>query len=397
MPPLLLACLAYLSVALPGSTLGLMWPSMRLSFHEPLGALGILLAFGVAASVISSAATGHVLARVRVGPLLALATVLVALALAEEALAPTLWVFAGGTVLFGLGFGTLDSALNVHAASHFGARDINWMHASFGLGATIGPLVTTAFLSGGLSWRWVYGTMAVALAALACLFTSARRSWAGSPPSVAPYRPGPEDHMPAGLEATRPRQPPIAVVLSAFTFSAVETGIESGAGIWGYLFLTAGRGFPPAAAGVCVAAYWAMMVLGRAVLGPLAERVGSGRVLGGAVVGVAVGAALMAVPGPGLVAVVGMMTVGLAAAPIFPLLTLTTAQRVGAANVAATTRTVSFQVAASAIGAAALPAGIGVAIGASSATTLAPLLLVLALAMCGTYVLMSRLAGHTAI
>ena len=53
-------------------------------------------------------------------------------------------MFAWGIVLFGIGFGTLDSALNVHAASNFGAVDINWMHASYGLGATIGPLVVTA-------------------------------------------------------------------------------------------------------------------------------------------------------------------------------------------------------------------------------------------------------------
>jgi fucose permease len=126
---------------------------MQLSFHEPVGALWILLAFGVTASVISSAATGRLLSRARVGPVLALATMLAAVALAVEALAPSLWVFTGGTVLLGLGFGAIDSALNAHAASHFGARDINWMHASYGLGATIGPLLVTALLSNGLSWR----------------------------------------------------------------------------------------------------------------------------------------------------------------------------------------------------------------------------------------------------
>ena len=39
MSPLLLACLAYLSVAVPGSSLGLLWPSMRLSFGAPTGVL----------------------------------------------------------------------------------------------------------------------------------------------------------------------------------------------------------------------------------------------------------------------------------------------------------------------------------------------------------------------
>jgi hypothetical protein len=40
-----------------------------------------------------------------------------------------MWVMTAGTVLFGVGFGALDTALNAHAARHFGARDINWMHA----------------------------------------------------------------------------------------------------------------------------------------------------------------------------------------------------------------------------------------------------------------------------
>jgi fucose permease len=145
---------------------------------------------------------------------------------------------------------------------------------------------------------------------------------------------------------------------------------------------------------VAVSAYWAMMFLGRAVLGPVAEHVGAARVLAGAVAGVALGAAIMTVPGPGVLAVIGMMTVGVAAAPIFPLLTLTTAQRSGAANVMKTTRTVSFQVAAATIGGAALPAGMGLAIGAWNAKVLAPSLLVLGLAMCGVFWVMSSLVGR---
>ena len=374
MPALLLACLAYLSVALPGSTLGLLWPSMRLSFGVPIGVLGILLVFGITASVISSAATGRV--RVRTGRLVAGGTMLVAVALAVEALAPSLWIMAIGTVLFGLGFGAIDTALNAHAARHFGARDINWMHASYGLGATIGPLLVTALLSSGLGWRRTYGLMAFVLAVLACVLAVSRRRWPESPPvgRAAKDEPGPDD-------ATACRKLPAA---AALTFAAIETGIESGAGIWGYVFLTAGRGLAPETAGVAVSAYWAMMFAGRVVLGPVAERLGPARVLAVAVVGIPVGAALMAAPGPGLLAVIGLMTLGLAAAPVFPLLTLMTPRWTGSATEA--TRMVSLQVAASAIGSAALPAGLGLAIGAVNARILAPTLLVLGLAMAGLYI-----------
>jgi fucose permease len=180
--------------------------------------------------------------------------------------------------------------------------------------------------------------------------------------------------------------------LSALVFSAVETGIESAAGIWGYLFLTSGRGMPHGLAGVAVSAYWAMMFVGRAVLGPVAERFGARRVLGISVVGVATSAAVMAMPGPALLAVTGMMALGLAAAPIFPLLTLTTAERSGTTEAAKTTRTVALQVAASTIGSAALPAGVGVVIGATNANALALFLLLLGIGMCGVYGVMTYLA-----
>lgn len=55
------------------------------------------------------------------------------------------------------------------------------MHASYGLGAIIGPQLVTALLSDGLGWRRAYGLMALVLAALACVFTVTCRGWQESP------------------------------------------------------------------------------------------------------------------------------------------------------------------------------------------------------------------------
>jgi fucose permease len=79
--------------------------------------------------------------------------------------------------------------------------------------------------------------------------------------------------------------------------------------------------------------------------------------------------------GSGALAVAGLMLLGLAAAPVFPLFTLTTG----------TTRMVSLQVAASAVGGAAVPAGLGLLLGAAGPWLLAPALLALGLAMGGLY------------
>jgi fucose permease len=404
-PSFPLSCLAYLTVAVPGSTLGLLWPSIRLSWHQPLGLLGVLLIAGVSASVLASLLTGRLLPRARTGPVVAVGALAIAAALAAEAAAPSIWVFAAGMVLFGVGFGALDTALNAHAAAYFGPRRINWMHASYGLGATLGPLLATALLTASQGWRAVFAAQATIQALVATLLSLTWRAWdrPGSswpapaqlvltPSAPTPSAPTPPPALPTPSDpSTSSTRAGALPVLAAAAFAAVECGIEAGAGIWGYVFLTAGRGLSSAAAAVTVSAYWATMFAGRAVLGPVAERFGPGRVLTGGVIGLVAGAALLTVPGPAAVAVAGLAVVGLAAAPIFPLLALTTAQQ---ANGADATWAVSLQVAASAGGNAALPAGLGLIIGALNASALGPSLLALALLLAGLHRWLGRHTGE---
>ena len=302
-----------------------------------------------------------------------------------EAFTPSVWLFACGMAGFGLGFGSINAAINVHAAHHFSARQINWTHASYGAGATLGPLLATLLLDGGLSWHWVYGLFGGVQAVLALVFALTGRAWVAPPRAVVAPAPRPAERS----AQPRKRRLPTAAVVGSLTFIAVETGIETGAGIWGYVFLIQGRGLTHAAAGVALSAYWAMMFLGRVVLGAVAGRVGPSRVLAAAVAGVSLGCALMTAPGPGLLAVAGLMVVGLAAA--------TRSSRCsrpdhGAASSAAggAAVTVSLQVGASAVGSAALPACFGLSIGAFTATALGPWLLVLSLTMYVLFHLLSR-------
>lgn len=103
--------------------------------------------------------------------------------------------------------------------------------------------------------------------------------------------------------------------------------------------------------------------------------------------GMAAGAALIAVPAPAWVAVVGIVVVGFAAAPVFPLLTLTTVERVGAAHA---DRTIGLQIGTSSLGAALVPSGIGVLISHTSVEALGPALLVLAVALIALHAAATR-------
>src|SRR4029450_12074972 len=93
MPLLLLAYLAFLGISLPDGLLGVSWPSMSVSFGQPVGALGLVLPFAVVSSILSSASTAVLLTRIGLGRILAGSTGLYALALSAQSLAPAFWVF----------------------------------------------------------------------------------------------------------------------------------------------------------------------------------------------------------------------------------------------------------------------------------------------------------------
>ncbi|MGW3620552.1 MFS transporter [Micromonospora arida] len=376
---LLLAYLAFVSLGLPDGLLGVAWPSTRADFDVPTEAVGWVLTAGTVGYLTSSVLAGFTLARVGVGALLAGSTLLASLALTGYSVSPVLAVLVGCALLLGLGSGAVDSGLNAYAAGAFGPRHMNWLHAFFGLGVAIGPLIMTAVLSAGLAWRWGYGVVAAAQLVLAAAFALTVRAW--------------QRGVPASTEAGDAIQAPIVrvPVRETLRLPAVWSGtlafvlyvaIEVSAGLWAFLLLTEGRGLSAAVAGGCVSAYWGSLFVGRIVQGLVAERLGAGLVLRVSLAGMAVGAALIAVPGPALLAVLGLVVVGFAAAPVFPLLTLTTAERVGAAHA---DRAIGLQIGAAGIGAALVPAGLGVLIGNTSVQVLGSALLVLALALIALY------------
>ncbi|MFF0152146.1 MFS transporter [Micromonospora sp. NPDC005203] len=379
---LLLAYLAFVSLGLPDGLLGVAWPSIRDDFHVPTEAVGLVLTAGTVGYLTSSVLAGFTLARIGVGALLAASTLLASLALSGYVLSPVLAVLVGCALLLGLGSGAVDSGLNAYAAGVFGPRHMNWLHAFFGLGVAIGPLIMTGALSAGLSWRWGYGTVAAAQFALAIAFALTVRAWRRDSPATAGAAgaagaaPAAAVRVPIGATLRLP------AVWSGTLAFALYVALEVSAGLWAFLLLTEGRGLGAAVAGGCVSAYWGSLFVGRVVQGVVAERLGATLVLRVSLVGMAVGAGLIAAPGPAALAVLGLVVVGFAAAPVFPLLTLTTADRVGAAHA---DRAIGLQIGASGIGAALAPAGLGVLIGNTSVQVLGSALVVLALALIALY------------
>jgi MFS family permease len=352
-----LALLAFFAIALPDAMLGVAWPFMRVTFDQPLAAMTLVLPFGVAATVVSTSGWTWAADRLGLSRLLTGSVAISAVALLCCALAPAYWVIVACAVLFGLSGGAIDAALNAYAARHFGPRQINFMHAAYGIGAATSPLIVTVVVSSGISWRWAYLAVMVIQGVLAILFATSSRRWnevasqtRNAPPAM---RSAPSPDRP------RWRLPPRAV--AGLLIAAVDCGLESVVGLWAFVFLLEAVTLQPAVAGVVVSGYWAALVVGRVLLGSVAERVGTWPVLAAATIMVVTAAALL-VSGQPIATAMGVVLLGLAVAPIYPLLVLTTAERTTASSV---DRLVGFQAAASTLGAVTFASLVGLMMGAN--------------------------------
>jgi fucose permease len=376
---LVLAYLAFISLGLPDGLIGVGWPSIRASYNVRTETVGLLLTAGTAGYLTSSVLAGFSVARLGVGRLLALSTSLTALALAGYASSPGLAMMTCAALLLGAGGGAIDAGLNTYAASAFGPRHMNWLHAFFGLGVTIGPLIMTAAVGAGGTWRIGYATAALAQAALAVGFVASLRAWQPAGQAATP------NHAPSIPIRDTLSLPAVWLGMAAF---ALYVAIEIGAGLWAFLLLTEARGLGTTAAGLCVSGYWGCLFIGRIVQGFLVEHLGSRRVLLGSLAGMIAGSVLVAIPAPAWLTVAGLAVLGLAAAAVFPLMTLSTSDRVGGEH---TARAIGLQIGAAGLGGALIPAALGVLIGHTGVAVLGPALLVLAIALLATHHLSARI------
>ena len=387
---LLLAYLAFISLGLPDTVLGVAWPSLRKGFELSQSAMTAVLGAGLAGYFSSGLWAGAGVARFGVGGLLSASSALVAAALVGYSLAPSWFFFFPMGVLMGLGSGAIDSGLNGYAARHFSVRHVNWLHAFWGVGASIGPMLMTFAIARGHGYRAGYASLAVVLGTMAGLFLLTRRRW-DSPPSTASASAAASAASesavsPASAEASgRARDAPAGfrtalasrrVWLLIGTFF-LYTGLESSVGQWCFSWMRERRGASVESAGAWTSAYWASLTIGRIVLGTVIDGVGPDRLLRCAT-GAAVAGAASFVGSGGALGHAGLLLLGLSLAPMFPTLMARTPARVGE-HVAH--HAVGFQVSAATLGSALMPGFAGVVASAFGLGAIALVILALGVAL----------------
>lgn len=380
---IVLAFGAFAALGLPDGLLGVGWPSIRTGFVIPLDAIGMLLTAGVAGYMASSFFSGVLLARFGVGRILATSCLITGLALIGYTVVPDWWMMVLLGVFAGLGGGAIDAGLNTYVATHFGKGLMQWLHASWGVGVTVGPIIMTVGLTALHTWRFGYQVVGGIQLALAVCFVMTLAVWnRNTVPAGNNDRKRLTDYRTTIWDTLRQPQ----VWLSVMLFF-LYVGAEGGLGTWAYSLLTESRGVDKTLAGFFTGSYWFSFTIGRIAAGMVASRVGVNRLVAGGLVGALLGTGLLLWNPSELANVLAVAVIGLSIAPIFPAMMSGTRARVGDQHAA---NTIGIQVAATGFGMAIIPSLMGVLAQRTSLEIVPYCLLAVYTALLGFYIVTVR-------
>ncbi len=348
---------AFIGLGLPDTILGAAWPLMHLDLKTPVSAAGVLSIIASLGTIVSSLCTPKVLRIFGTGKLVAYSIALTAIASIGYGFADSFNVLCLWAIPMGIGAGAVDVAMNNFAAVYLESKHTNWLHASWGIGATLGPsLLSLSILTGG-GWRGAYEYVAAALAAIFVLILISLPLW-----KKTEARGGLSENV--TIQAKSPVNAPHISIrealrvpgmkLSFFTFFFYSS-LEISTGLWCGTYLTA-CGFKPETGALCVSLMFASVMIGRIVSGFFAIKFTDHRLIYAGIFIVAAGCLVLSLPLPLWMLPVCICLLGLGCAPVYPSLIHATPARFGEAL---SSQAISIQLAGSYVGSILMPPAFG--------------------------------------
>lgn len=370
---LVIIYLAFISLGLPDSLLGVAWPAMQSEWRMPIDAAGLIAMLITGSTIISSLLSVRIIKKLGTGKVTFISCLMTSGALLGFSYSSSYYWLLLFAIPLGLGGGSVDTALNSYVALHFKAHHMNWLHSFWGVGATLGPLIMAQTLSQSPSWRIGYRniggiqlTLAIFLFLSLPLWTRHQtRLWKKT---EAESSSNTRNHSSKEKHVLRMKGVKYALAIFLF-YCATELSV----GLWGSSFLVRVKNIPIKTAASWVAMYYGGITIGRFICGFISFKLSNTQMIRLGINIALLGTILLLLPLPNVLLIISLILIGLGLSPIFPAMIHETPNHFGKDHSQAI---IGYQMASGYMGSAFLPPLIGVII-KNTTMTIFPFFLVL--------------------
>ena len=314
--------IAFISLGLPDGLLGAAWPTIYPDWGVPVSYSGIIFFIICLGTIVSSLQSDRLTRKLGAGLVTAISTGMTAIALLGFAFSNSFWMLCLWAIPYGLGAGSVDASLNNYVAIHYESRHMSWLHCMWGVGASIGPYIMSAVLTGGQHWGNGYlyvGLLQVVLAAgLFCTLPMWKKTAAEAATDAPPMKLRQVLALPGAK----------SIMLAFFCYCALEQTVC----LWSASFLTLRWEMSAETAAGWASMFYLGITAGRFLSGFVTMKLNDTQMIRLGCGILAAGVVLVLLPLGQLFAVVGLMLIGLGCAPIYPCIIHSTPAHFGIEN-----------------------------------------------------------------
>ena len=317
-----LAYLAFVMIGANDGAFGVILPSLQNTYGIGKSTASLIFLFGTTGYLLAAFASGLLVERLGRRLFLTLGPVIFMLGAAGMAAALGFPPSLASVFVMSFGVAIIDAGLNSYIAGFPNNTGLlNYLHAFYGLGALIGPVVASGLIALGLPWPGVYVVWMAVSVPVALGLWLALRGERGEAHQDGAAGGAPKAANGGNVLASALR---LRVVWLGAVFLLIYVGCELSLGNWSYSLLTQERAQAPLIAAWTVSGFWMGLTLGRLVLGGLARRIGDKAMVQGCLVGVMAGLLLVWLPPREITqlstatGIVGLWLAGFSLGPIFP-------------------------------------------------------------------------------
>ena len=305
--------LSFISLGLPDSLLGAVWPSVYQGFGVPVSYSGVIFCIISVGTVISSLQSDRLTRRFGTGGVTAISVGMTAAALFGFSVSNSFLALCLWAIPYGLGAGSVDAALNNYVALHFASRHMSWLHCMWGVGASTGPYIMGTVLARNAGWHMGYRVIGVIQLVLTAVIAISLPLWkTGTAGNTEEQAAAPAKaltlqqifHIPGVKE----------VLITFFCYCSLEQIV----GLWASSYLVLARGIAPETAAGFASLFFLGITAGRALSGFLTLKWNDAQMVRMGLCVIALGLAALFLPFGQTTALAGLVLIGLGCAPIYP-------------------------------------------------------------------------------
>lgn len=303
---------AFISLGLPDALLGAAWPSMYREIAVPVSSSGFIFMIIAGGTIVSSLQSDRLTKTLGAGKVTAFSVLLTAVALFGFSISRSYTALCLWAIPYGLGAGSVDASLNNYVALHYASRHMSWLHCMWGIGASAGPYVMGAALTGGYGWNTGYRSIAVLQFGLSAVLLVSLPLWRKRQDG----QDDPKSHKAQPLSLRQVAAIPGAteIMLTFFCYCAVEQT----ANLWASSYLVLYHGLSAEAAAGLASLFFTGITAGRFLSGFLTLKLSDIQMIRLGQGGIAAGIFMLFLPFGKTSALLGLGLIGLGCAPVYP-------------------------------------------------------------------------------